>query len=67
MTKNEALVYISNKFSDQDDDDAWWHQADGDTYRSLFLQLTDDHNMPVVAALGILESAAAAMMNEYGE
>lgn len=67
MNKDEALRYIQNGFSDEEKDEAWWHPQDGDDFKSLLVQLVDDHGVPVDAALGILETARSAMRNEYGE
>lgn len=67
MNKDEALRYIENGFSDENDDEAWWHQQDADDFKSLLVQLIDDHNLPVEAAVGILETAVGAMRNEYGD
>lgn len=70
MNKDEALGYIENGFRvgvDEEDEEAWWDPKDGDDFKSLLVQLVDDHDVPIDAAVDILETAWRAMRNEYGD
>jgi hypothetical protein len=72
VTRTDALRYIDRGFTEEDEElpygkTGWYHPNNGESYRSLFLQLVDDHGLNPMTAVDILESAYKVAEDEVRE
>jgi hypothetical protein len=66
VTREEAVIYVSKRFAEADDEFGLWGSAESEkTFQSLLTQLIDDHGVSPLAAVDILESAFYAVADEF--
>jgi hypothetical protein len=66
MIKQEALRYVSRRFTENDGQfSTWSNDESGRTFQSLVDQLVDDYGLTPGAAVDILESAYYAAADEF--